>query len=124
VLFVLDLIACRPAFPSGFEVKGILRSGETITALFPGERVALGVVVAGGQRVELNILPPAHWSSLSTAGEVEWLSDKKIYLVRGASFTAEALRITPAAFTLQDTAGKDLEISWDDIRVLRFHYRR
>ena len=123
-LAVLGLIAGRPAFSSGFEVKAVLRSGETITGLLPGQRVALGVVVAGGERAELNILPPATWSSLSTAGEVEWLSEKKIYLVRGTTFTAEVLQIVPAALTVQDTAGKVINLSWDDIRVLGFRYLR
>jgi hypothetical protein len=100
-------------------VRGVLRNGEAVAGRLESEPVVLAVILAGRETADLEIHSPASWSSLSTAGEVEWLPDREIYVIRGTSFTAEALHIL-APLKLQDASGKLFEISWDEVRLLRF----
>jgi hypothetical protein len=80
----------------------------------------LAVILASRETADLEIQSPASWSTLSIAGEVEWLPDRQIYVIRGTSYTAEALQIL-ASLKLQSASGKLLEISWDEVRLVRFH---
>jgi hypothetical protein len=119
---ILLLAACAPGGFAGFSVEVRMRDGRMVTGRTAADSVSLTLTVLDDEVVDLELRKPEDWSSLTTAGEVQWIPERSVYCIRGASFTAEAKEIR-SPLPILDEAGRSIELSWRDVLSARFSVR-
>jgi hypothetical protein len=118
---LLSLGSCA-VLPVGFRVEAVLRDGAAVQGRLDSKSILLTLLVDGGETVDVELRRPESWSPLTTAAEVEWLPERSVFLIRAASFTAEALEIR-SPLEIRESAGRDVELPWSQIRYVRFRAR-
>ena len=105
----------------GFLVSATLQDGKTVSGSFPYDTFEFVAVSSSREVVKVSIQKSSERPEPNVACEIEWLSERKLFVIRQPAWTGELVRLWERLDLLGED-GSPVTIRGEDVKKIRFVY--
>ncbi len=102
-------------------VEATLRDGKELTGTIAADRFTFEGVTPEGEVVTVRIKKPPQWSKARWVCEIEWDSERNLFLLREIGWTGELVRLW-TELAIDSGSGQRFVVKGSQIKRIRFGY--